>query len=221
MKTNQVEPEETEEKTKTRWSRPGKPKGYLRVRRFPNPKEMKALAKVWKKQRTNLTSPTLISAMYRLIEGYQGSEEEIAAVKALVPDLPEGMEWKLSDKSKTLADPKHMIGVEFGTEENLDGFFPYLAKQEHPECVNQFLTYAEAYKAEKKAKKAQAGSVKTTPTKVTKAKKAKKVSPPEVASLPVDSEDDGDMDESFGRAFGAYYATKKRKLDFKTDKSEE
>jgi len=41
MKTNQVEPEEKEEKTKTRWSRPGKPKGYHRVRRSPNPEEMK------------------------------------------------------------------------------------------------------------------------------------------------------------------------------------
>jgi len=185
---------------------------------------MKALIKLWKKQCPNLTLKTLISAFYRLIKGYQGSEDEIVTVKALVPDLPAGMEWKLSDTSKTLADPKHIIGVEFGTEDKLDGFFPFLAKQEHPECVNQFLTYAEVYKAEKKAEEAQAAdteSVKTTPTKVAKAKKAKKVSPPEVASWPVDSDSEDDISK-FGRAYTIIsLTTKKRELEFKTDKSEE
>lgn len=209
-----------EERVKTRWSRAGKPKGHHTVRRFPTIPEMKALAKLWKKQPKEM-SPHLVSLMYRLVEGYQGSKKEIDEVKALLPPLPEGVEWKVSDKNKTLADPQHMVGVEFSTEKTMDGFFVYLSKQEDPQCLTKFLMYAEAYKAEQKAMVATA-----TPTKKAPPKAAKQVTP-EVASLGTESDplaidDSDDEDTQFVKFMSdAFEARKNLKRKYKTDKSEE
>jgi len=98
------------------WSKPGKPKGKLTIKRSPPPMELVAIAHMFQRdyeQDPSNATPNLLSAMYRLLEKCSGTLDQRAMIRSLIPDEVPKEDWKLT-ANNTLSDPCHMIGVQFG-----------------------------------------------------------------------------------------------------------
>ncbi len=217
----------------TRWSKPGQQKGRVTSKRGPTLDELKALVRMAKKQGRRLKSVE-ISLIYRFVFSYKGKKTDCDDLMQMLPKLEEDQEWKLSDGKKNLQDLHDVIGVPFASPQEIDEFTAYLAKQDHPHCLDQFLAYADAYKkgqarkkkqreAKQEALKKMAAAAASTPPK--KTTKCKLVSEEGVASKPIDVDQD-DKPMGFMEYMAASYdvyqemQAKKKKGPFKTDKSD-
>ena len=129
------------------WSKQGQPKGKLSIKRAPPPLELVAIAHMFQRdyaRNPKKATPFLLSAMYRLLEKCTGTLDQRALVKALIPKVPK-KEWKMTGNN-TLADPQHMIGVKFGSDNEVEDFLKYVLKQEDPDVVDKLLKYHAAFK---------------------------------------------------------------------------